>query len=185
MRRRIFYETPNMTQELTLPESQEQTQVANLSHVTLETVKAELVRMHQSSATEIQAEDVELNMSSAANVNSARVSTTTSAIAALQSVEVTTQNSVVGAAQAERMSLSGVAGAVLAGNVELQNSHVGILAGRKVRGEQIKSVILLAGKVEGNVTTMMDTRGALIAGLVGGLFAGIMLLLGRMLFDRK
>jgi hypothetical protein len=174
-----------MAEESKLPEVSEQSQVANLSQVTVETVKAELVRMHQSSASEIQAEDVELNMSSAASVNSARVSTTTSAIAALQSVEVTTQNSVVAAAQAEKMSLSGVAGAVLAGNVELNHTHVGILAGRDVRGEQIKTVVLLAGKVEGNVTTMMDTRGALIAGLVGGLFAGIMLLLGRMLFGRK
>jgi hypothetical protein len=174
-----------MAQESNLPEVSEQSQVANLSQVTVETVKAELVRMHQSSAREIQAQDVELNMSSAASVNSARVSTTTSAIAALQSMEVTTQNSVVAAAQAERMSLSGVAGAVLAGSVELNHTHVGILAGRDVRGEQIKTVVLLAGKVEGNVTTMMDTRGALIAGLVGGLFAGIMILLGRMLFGRK
>jgi hypothetical protein len=39
--------------------------------------------------------------------------------------------------------------------------------------------------VEGNVTTVIDTRGALIAGLVGVLFAGTMLLLGRMLFGRK
>jgi hypothetical protein len=49
----------------------------------------------------------------------------------------------------------------------------------------IKSVILLARNLEGNVTTVIDTRGALIAGLVGGLFAGIMLLLGRALFGRK
>jgi hypothetical protein len=174
-----------MAQESNLPEVPEQSQVANLSQVTVEKVKAELVRMHQSSAREIQAEDVELNMSSAASINSARVSTTTSAIAALQSVEVTTQNSVVAAAQAERMSLSGVSGAVLAGSVELNQSHVGVLAGREVRGEQVKSVILLAGRVEGNVTTMMDTRGALIAGLVAGLFTGLMLLLGRMLFGRK
>ena len=57
--------------------------------------------------------------------------------------------------------------------------------GVKSEGERIESVILLARKVEGNVTTVIDTRGALIAGLVGGLFAGIMLLLGRMLFGRK
>jgi hypothetical protein len=35
------------------------------------------------------------------------------------------------------------------------------------------------------VTTLMDTRSALIAGLVTGLFSGIMLLLGRMLFGRR
>jgi hypothetical protein len=176
---------PQMTKDANLSEVSEQSQVANFSHVTVETVKAELVRMHQSSAGEIQAEDVELKMSASANINSARVSTKSSAIAALQSVEVTTENSAVGAAQAERMSLSGVAGAVMAGSVELDHSHVGILAGREVRGEQIKTMVLLAGKVEGNVTTLMDTRSALIAGLVGGLFAGIMLLLGRSLFGRK
>jgi hypothetical protein len=174
-----------MSEESNLPEASEQPQVANLSQVTVETVKAELVRMHQSSAGEIQAEDVEMNMSSAASINSARVSTKSSAIAALQSVEVTTENSLVGAAQAEQMSLRGAAGAVMAGSVELDHAHVGILAGREVRGEQIRTVILLSGKVEGNVTTMMDTRSALIAGLVGGLFAGIMLLLGRGLFGRK
>jgi len=174
-----------MSEESSLPESSEQSQVANLSHVDVETVRAELVRMHQSGASEIQAGDVELNMSAAASINSARVSTNTSAIAALQSVEMTAQNSVIGAAQAERMSLSGVSGAVLAGSVELNHSHVGILAGRDVHGDEIKAFILLSNRVEGNVTTTMDTRGALIAGLVGGLFAGIMLLLGRMLFGRK
>jgi hypothetical protein len=39
--------------------------------------------------------------------------------------------------------------------------------------------------VNGDVNTILDTRGALIAGLTGGLFAGMMLLLGRMLFRRK
>jgi len=39
--------------------------------------------------------------------------------------------------------------------------------------------------VQGNVTTVLDTRGALLAGLVGGLFAGLMLMLGRALFGRK
>ncbi|HNO31347.1 MAG TPA: hypothetical protein PKI78_06140, partial [Anaerolineales bacterium] len=64
-------------------------------------------------------------------------------------------------------------------------AYAGLVAGREVRGERIESVILLSRNVQGNITTVMDTRMALIAGLVGGLFAGIMLLLGRMLFGRK
>jgi hypothetical protein len=35
------------------------------------------------------------------------------------------------------------------------------------------------------VTTIIEPRSALIAGLTGGLFAGLMLLLGRTLFGRK
>jgi hypothetical protein len=91
----------------------------------------------------------------------------------------------VAAARAEKMSVNGNAGLVVAGSVEFGNAYAGIVAGREVRGEKIESIILLSRRVEGNVTTVIDTRGALIAGLVGGLFAGIMLLLGRMLFGRK
>jgi hypothetical protein len=83
------------------------------------------------------------------------------------------------------VSLNGLAGVVAAGSVEFGNAYAGVVAGREVRGGKIESIILLSGKVEGNVTTVVDTRGALIAGLVGGLFAGIMLLLGRMLFGKK
>ena len=85
----------------------------------------------------------------------------------------------------ERMSLHGVAGVAVGGSVELNNSYAGVIAGREVSGEKIESVILFSRKINGNVTTVMDTRSALIAGLVGGLFAGIMLLLGRSLFGRK
>jgi hypothetical protein len=89
------------------------------------------------------------------------------------------------AAWAETMSINGQAGVVVAGSVEFGNAYAGVVAGREVRGERIESIILLSRRVEGNVTTVIDTRGALIAGLVGGLFAGIMLLLGRMLFGKK
>jgi hypothetical protein len=174
-----------MTEETTLPENVEGSQVSNLSQVTVDTVRAELVRMHQSSAHQVQGEDVELNMSAAASVNSTRVSATSSALAATQAEEIITQNSVIGAAQAERMSLGGVAGVVVAGSADLDHVHVGFLAGREVRAERIDTVILLSRHVEGNVTTLMDTRQVWIAGLLGGLFAGTMLLLGRRLFGRK
>jgi hypothetical protein len=39
--------------------------------------------------------------------------------------------------------------------------------------------------VTGDVVTLMDSRSALIVGLTSGLFAGLALLLGRVLFRRK
>jgi hypothetical protein len=83
------------------------------------------------------------------------------------------------------MSVNGSAGLVVADSVEFGNAYAGIVAGQQIRGDRIESVILLARNVEGNVTTVIDTRGALIAGLVGGLVAGLVLWLGRMLFGRK
>ena len=163
----------------------DQPHVTNLAQVDIETVHAESVRMHQSSAEVINAEDVELSQSASLEVNAGSVSTRQSALGFVQADVVTVQDGAVAAARAEKMSVNGNAGLVVAGSVEFGNAYVGIVAGHEVRGERIESVILLARNVEGNVTTVMDTRGALVAGLVGGLFAGIMLLLGRALFGRK
>jgi len=73
---------------------------------------------------------------------------------------------------------------VLAGSANLGNTYAGVVAGREVRGERIETILLLGNRVEGEVHTVMDTRGALLAGLVSGLFAGLMLLLGRAMFRR-
>jgi hypothetical protein len=66
----------------------------------------------------------------------------------------------------------------------VQNAYVGVTAAREVRGERIESLVILAGRVEGEVHTLVDTRGAVIAGLVGGLFAGLIVLVGRIAFRR-
>ena len=81
--------------------------------------------------------------------------------------------------------MTGYAGAVVGGSVEMVNSFAGVVAGREVRGERIQSIFLLSPKVEGNVTTVVDTRGVVIAGLLSGLFTGLIFLLGQALFGRK
>ena len=173
-----------MTENTEFSESN-QLKITNLSQVDVETVMAESARMHQSSAKEVLADDVEMMQSAAVNVKAGDLTTHESALVLVQAGNVDMQNSVAGAVRAEEIFINGFAGAVAAGSVELGHARVGVLAGREVRGEKIESVILLARNVQGNITTVMDTRDALIAGLVGGLSAGIMLLLGRMLFGRK
>jgi hypothetical protein len=74
---------------------------------------------------------------------------------------------------------------VAADKAELGNTYAGLVAGSEIRGERIESVILLARHVDGDIKTVVDTRGAVIAGLVGGLFAGLMFLLTRALFGKK
>jgi len=46
-------------------------------------------------------------------------------------------------------------------------------------------LILLSNHVEGEVQTVVDTRSALIAGMVGGLLTGTILLIGRLVFGRR
>jgi hypothetical protein len=91
----------------------------------------------------------------------------------------------VGLVQAEKASLSGITGGVVANSAEVRNAMVAVVVGSDILINDARTVLLIGRNVRGNVTTLMDTRSALIAGLVTGLFSGIMLLLGRMLFGRR
>jgi len=160
-------------------------QVTNISHADVQSVHAELVRMHQSDADTVTADEVELQDSTVGNIEANHVSVRDSIVASVSAGEALVQDGLTGYVQAEKASVSGYTGAVVAGSADVQNSMVGYIAGTDVRVENTRTVLLLARNVNGNVTTLVDNRSALIAGLVGGLFAGIMLLLGRMLFGRK
>ena len=72
-------------------------------------------------------------------------------------------------------------GAVVTEHAVLQDSRVGITIARKAELNNSSSIILLAQEVEGNVETILDTRGALLAGLVSGIAVGLVLLVGNLL----
>jgi len=99
--------------------------------------------------------------------------------------EFLSQESSTGFVRAEKASISGYTGAVVAGSADIHHGMAVFVAGREVHVRDARTIILLGQNVTGDVTTIMDARSALIAGLVGGLFAGLMLLLGRMLFGRE
>jgi hypothetical protein len=163
----------------------DQSQVTNISQADVQSVHAELVRMHQASAENIIADEVELQQSAAGNMKANHVSAHQSALARVEAGEVLAQNSAMGFVQAEKVSVSGYTGAVLAGSADLHHGMAGFVAGREVHVQNARTILLVAQNVNGNVTTLVDSRSALIAGLVGGLFAGLMLLLGRTLFGRE
>ncbi|MCC6500667.1 MAG: hypothetical protein IT313_10410 [Anaerolineales bacterium] len=167
-----------------LPEF-ESPQVTNISHADVQSVQAEWVQMHQADAETIAADEVDLHQSAAANVKATLVNARQSALATVHADHVSVEAGAVGFVQAESSSTNGYTAVIAAGSADVHNSAVGYLVGRDVHAENVRTVLLLAKNVEGNVTTTLDTRGALIAGLVGGLFGGLMLLLGRFLLRRN
>ncbi len=160
-------------------------QVTEISQAEVQSVNAELVRMHQADAETITADNVELTQSAAANVKANQISAHQSALAMVNAGEVISQGGATGFVQAEKASVSGYTGAVFAGSAELHNGLAGFVAGQDVHVNEARTVVLFSRNLYGNVTTLMDSRSALIAGLVGGLFGGLMLLLGRMLSRRN
>lgn len=165
--------------------AEETPQVVNLTNSSAAAIQAELVRMHQSAAQTVSATEAELHQSVALRVAGDRVGAHEAALGVVSAAEAELVNSGAGAVRAEIVNINGCAGAVVTGRANLGNTYAGMVAAREVRGERIESLILLSGRVEGDIHTVVDTRGAIIAGLVGGLFAGLMLLLGRLLFGRE
>ena len=160
-------------------------QVTNISNTDVVNVHGDSVRMHESDADTITAQKVKMEQSAAANVKAEKLSTHQSGLAYVEAGEIIAQDSGVGFAQAQKLSMSGYTGAVVAGSAEIHNAMAGFVAGRDVSVNESRTGILLARTVHGDVSTVLDTRGALIAGLTSGLFAGLMLLLGRVLFRGK
>jgi len=163
----------------------ESPQVTNVTNTSAEVIEAKLVRMHQSAAQEITADEVDIQQGAALDVTAADVKAREAALGLVTARDVELTNSAVGIIRAETANIAGSAGVVLAESANLGNTYAGVVAGSQVRSERIESLVLLARNVEGDVQTVVDTRSALIAGLVGGLFAGIFLLVGHMLFGRK
>jgi hypothetical protein len=148
-------------------------------------VLAESVRLHLSTAQRVEGGDVEMQQSAAVGVRGHHVTAQTAAAGLVQAETVSLRSSAVGAVRAENAYVNGAVGGVAANYVEFGNSYAGVVAGREVRAERVDSLVLLAGKVDGEVHVVMGTREALIAGMLGGLIAGTLLLLGRLLFGRR
>ncbi|HJS19152.1 MAG TPA: hypothetical protein VJ785_10395 [Anaerolineales bacterium] len=167
------------------PPEYDEPQVTNVSQSQVGNVQAKLVRMSQAAAEKITAEEVEMDRSAAADLDASQVSVDRSAIGEVKAADVVSQRSLIGAVQAERASVSGYTGAVIAQNANAQYSLAGVVIGNDVSMDRSRTVLLVSRNVHGDVTTLMDTRTSMIAGLVAGLFASISLLLGLMLFRRN
>jgi hypothetical protein len=185
---------PEELPELDLP------QTSNISHGDVQTVRAEFVEMNQSASRDVTANEVTMQQSAAGRMSADEASLHQSAAGFIKANHVNLSQASAGMvrageflshggstgfAQAEKASVSGYTGAVVAGSAEIQHGMAVFVAGRDVHLEESRTGILIARNLSGNVTTLVDTRGALLMGLVGGLFAGLMLLLGRALFGRK
>jgi len=163
-------------------------QVVNLSGVQVENVEAELVRVDQSAIGSISnAEEVDMHQSGSMQVSASRVTMQNSFTGNIHAEEITLQDSTALGIQARQASIDGRAGLLIARDNVVVNpgARTGILVGRNVQTQGTRTLLLMAGKVEGPVEGLMDTRRILLSSVIAGIMAGVILLLGRFLFRRK
>ncbi|MEW6569287.1 MAG: hypothetical protein AB1449_14215 [Chloroflexota bacterium] len=145
--------------------------IVNVSGGAIQNVAAETVHIRQGGAKSISAESVALSRGGAGLVSANTVEIRQSAALTVRSDQTTVE--------------SGVAAAVVAQEFHSANSRVGLAIADRAELSDSPTLILLARQVDGEVNTVLDTRGALLAGLTAGLAVGLMLLAGNFVFRRR
>jgi hypothetical protein len=122
----------------------------------------------------------------AAEIIASQVDVHDSAVMRLQGEKVTATNAGIMLASIQHLdaNTSGI-GSLFADSVQMNESQAGLLVGRQVTGETIRTKILLAGKVEGSVETLIDTPRTLLFGISAGVATGLVLTLFRLILRRK
>jgi hypothetical protein len=92
----------------------------------------------------------------------------------------------IGFSQAGQVVINqGGAGVVYAGTVELSDATSGLVVAQEVHAGSLKTSVLLAGRVEGEVETLVDTPRALLFGLATGVALGLVIFLTNLLLGRR
>ena len=167
------------------PEEAELPQVVNLSNVSVENVEAELVRTHQTSIQQLNAKEVELHISALGTANTGELQANDSIVGMVVSEQAEVKDSIVGGVTATTLSLNGVSVLALANSMSIKDVDAIAVVGTEINAENSRTGILISREVNGNVTTVVDGRTVLLAGLAGGTIAGLILLAGKLLFGRK
>jgi len=161
-------------------------EAVNLTNSSVEKVQAELVRVNQSSVSQIVANEVEFRQGAVNHIEAQKVDFDSGAVLFIDADTLTLSDGAAIAGRSNNLIVNnGSVNTLYTGTAELHDAKVGILAARQVNGKNLQSTILLAGTVEGQVTTTLDTPKAVLAGLVAGIAAGMVIFAGKLLTKGK
>lgn len=125
------------------------------------TISGDRIRIHQGSAQSVQGKHVEIHQGGAQFVEGEQVTIHQGGAMTIRADGVTLSESGAFVVSADRASFAG-------------HSRTGVLVANRVDGSEIKSSLLLARAVYGNVETRLDGRGALLFGVGLGLGIGLL-----------
>lgn len=164
----------------------ERAETVNLSQTSLEKVEADLVRMSQSGAGQIQAGEVEIRQGGAGQIRADQVSANQALIGMVEAGTVNLSHSPLAMAKCWEIHVKeSPIVASFSENARLEDVQANLIVARRIEGGPVRSIVLLAGKVDGPVETVLDTPRAMLAGLMAGVGAGMVIFVAKLLTRRK
>ena len=147
----------------------------------IEFIEGEFINIKQSTIRSVEGGHVELQQVGALSIDAEKMEVTQGASVIVKGSDITLNQSIsaitAGEAVSIQFSLSPIS--ISKGNTEVNRSAVGILAAQAVKAENTSALFVIANKVEGNITTLLDWRSALALGATFGGLLGFLSLLKR------
>lgn len=148
----------------------------------IEFIEGEFVNIKQSTIRSVEGGHIELQQVGALSIDGEKVEITQGASGILRGGEITLNQSISAVTAADTVavnfSLSPVT--ISREQISANRSAVGVMAARDIKSENTSAFLVVANKVEGNITTLLDWRSAAALGAVfGGLWGFFSLLLKR------
>jgi len=153
------------------PADEHSAETVNLRGTMVDTVEADEVHIHQGGVNRVFAGVVEMDTGGAATIDAETVSLN-------ESVGLVVRADVIDANECG-------SGIMTALELRMTNSRAGLALAERADLQDSSTLVLIAREVNGTVETVLDTRGAILAGLVAGVAAGLVLLAGGLLARRR
>lgn len=154
-------------------------------------IEATSVTITQGGAAEVEADSIHVSRGGIGAASAEDITVVTGGIGLAQADDIAVRMGAIGIARGEHVSTElgaigfamggdvsvtqGFTRTVLARDVHVRQGAVGtVVANHVTLGEQTGTLVLLARKVEGDVRTVLDWRGALAAGAALGIVVGLL-----------
>lgn len=152
-----------------------------LEKSSFEIIEGEFINIKQSTVRSVEGGHVELQQVGALSIDAERMEVTQGAAVILKGNDVNLNQSISAITAGENVSIqfSLAPVSISKENTEVNRSAVGLLIAPSVKAENTSALFVVANKVEGNVTTLLDCRSALVLGAAFGGLLGFFSLLKR------
>ncbi|MCL5022879.1 MAG: hypothetical protein M1497_05885 [Nitrospirae bacterium] len=147
----------------------------------LDFIEAEFVTIKQSSVRSIEGGHIEVQQVGALSIDGERIEVTQGAAGIMRATEVNLNQSISAVTVGDSISVNSSFSPALFSkdNAMVSRSAVGIVGAREIHAEHSSSLLMIAGNVEGEVTTLLDWKSALALGAVVGGALGFLSLFRR------
>lgn len=148
----------------------------------LEFVEGEFVNIKQSTIRSVEGGHIELQQVGALSIDGEKLEITQGASVVLKGNDISLNQSLSAVTVGDNVSIDFSLSpmSVSRENTVVNRSAVGFLAAKDVSSENTSAFLVLANKIEGNITTLLDWRSALaLGGVLGGIWGFLSLLRRR------